>query len=148
MRKQVVLNCSSNPRPRGISTSSTPLFRRRLLSGRDQSSLDLGIGIFRTVCRTFSIYGIISRAHFLTLKEVGPDAVTWYEAHRQARRIRHRHENTGSSRNASHGAFTHECMRVTDLRWTVRLVATVGRSLRFTGSAARMFLASLPCVDT
>jgi hypothetical protein len=40
------------------------------------------------------------------------------------------------------------CMRVTDLRWTVRLVATVGRSLRFTGSAARMFLTSLPCVDT
>jgi hypothetical protein len=112
MRKQPVLNCSSNPRPRGISTSSTPLFRRRLLSGRDQSSLDLGIGIFRTVSGPFNLRNHLSGT-FSNTQGVGPDAVTWYEAHRQARRIRHRHENTGSSRNASHGAFMHASDRPT-----------------------------------
>jgi len=30
-----------------------------------------------------------------------------HDAHRQARRIRHRHEDTRSSRIASHGAFVH-----------------------------------------
>jgi hypothetical protein len=59
------------------------------------------------------------------------------EAHRQARRIRRRHEDTGSSRNASHSAFKHASDKPTV---DFRLVATVGRSLKFTGSAARMFL--------
>jgi hypothetical protein len=30
------------------------------------------------------------------------------EAHRQSRRVRHRHEDTRGSRNASHGAFMHD----------------------------------------
>ena len=34
-------------------------------------------------------------------------------------------------------------MQVTDLRWAVRLAVTARRSLRFTGSATRMFLTQM-----
>jgi len=62
-----------------------------------------------------SIYGIAFQALFLSLIESGPMlSPSSREAHRQARRLRHRHEETGSSRYASHVAFMHVCMHACD----------------------------------
>lgn len=47
--------------------------------------------------------------HLSGTQGVGP-AVAWYaRSASTGRRIRHRHEDTGSSRNASHDAFMHAC---------------------------------------
>jgi len=69
----------------GTTTAWYIYIRRRLLSGRDKSSLDLGIGIFRAVSRTCKFTGIITQALFLTLRESGPMlSPGTREAHRQA----------------------------------------------------------------
>ena len=79
MRKQLDLLLA------GTTTAWYIYIRRRLLSGRDKSSLELGIGIIRTVSRACKFTGIIIQALFLTLRESGPMlSPGTREAHRQA----------------------------------------------------------------